>query len=369
MWRFLTIIFQTIISVFIFIYFRSSKNFFSLVYNRDLLKSFLRFFFVLLGIIIRLFLDNKTLNPQDRSYDFHNLASTNANYLKLNFDDKVKFLLYMLIISSLFIFVYGLIFILLLLPFRTIILAILTQISGIDFAGLIENITQVYIPSFNFWLTETFGLTAPQIPNYSPMSIEDINRINEVNQLNSEIIRLNEAVNNFISSKETDSLTASLIHTPDLTSSDGKTYITSFKAEWNTTTIILFTFGGLCLISSALMFSDHGVPLQSSITTLFNYTGGFIYNAGGFIYNTGESIYNSITGFFHGGNTTNVAPLIDPDTPTPSSGFSKYFGQGNDPTSPTPSSTGSTSTVKPNSLLVDTKVQPSSSLLTSRSNS
>jgi hypothetical protein len=55
----------------------------------------------------------------------------------------------MLIISSIFIFFYNLIFLSLLLPFRTIILAVLTQISGIDFAGLIENITQVYIPSFN----------------------------------------------------------------------------------------------------------------------------------------------------------------------------------------------------------------------------
>jgi hypothetical protein len=90
------------------------------------------------------------LNPQDKSYIFHNLVSTNANYLKLALDQKIKFLIYMLIISSLFIFFYYLIFIFLLLPFRTLILATLTQISGIDFAVLLENITQVYIPSFNF---------------------------------------------------------------------------------------------------------------------------------------------------------------------------------------------------------------------------
>jgi hypothetical protein len=362
MWRILTIIFQTIISIFTFLYFRKSNNFVTLVYNREFnkgFKSFIKFswvvgFFSVLGITIRLFLDIKSLNPQDKSYEFHNLVSTNANYLKLALDQKIKFLISMLIISALIIFFYNLIFISLLLPFRTVILAILTQISGIDFAGLIENITQVYIPSFNFWLTETFGLNAPQIPNHSPMSIEDINRINEINQLNSEIVRLNESVNSFISSKETDSLTNSLTHNTKFNSSDAKPYINSIRAELVTTTIILFTVAGVCLISSGLIYFDSGAYVYASIAHTVHSTGNIIYNTfhstGSLIYNTGASIYNSIAGLFHSASVS--GDLIDPNTPSGSSGISKYFGPENNPVSPSSSSSAaSTSTVKPGAKL------------------
>jgi len=139
MWTLLIIFFNTLISFILYFYFRNSTNFFSLVYNKELFKSFLKFnwvlgFFVTIGIIIRLYLDKNTLNPQDKAYDFHNLASSNVKYVKLGLDEKIKFLITMLTISSFVIFLY--IFILLLLPFRTLILVTLTQIFGFDFAGL-----------------------------------------------------------------------------------------------------------------------------------------------------------------------------------------------------------------------------------------
>jgi hypothetical protein len=55
----------------------------------------------------------------------------------------------MLIISAIFLFSYGLFFFSLLLPLRTIIFGALSQIFGFDFVGLIQQVTQVYIPSFN----------------------------------------------------------------------------------------------------------------------------------------------------------------------------------------------------------------------------
>jgi len=93
---------------------------------------------------------------------------------------------------------------------------------------------------------------------------------------------------------------------------------------------------------------------------------GSIYNSvSGFFHSTNSAIYNTVSGFFHSASSTN---LIDPDTPSVSSGLSQYFGQGENPTSPaTSAASSSTSTVKPGGLLVDTKVEPSSSLLTSRS--
>jgi len=382
MWRILTIIFQTIIAIFTFLYFRKTNNSFTLVYSRELFNSFIKFswvagFFTVLAIIIRLFLNNKNLNPQDKSYDFHNLASTNANYLKLTLDQKVKFLIYMLTISSLFILFYGLIFILLLLPFRTLILATLTQISGIDFAGLIESITQVYIPSFNLWLSETFGLNAPQIPNYSQptWSVENINKINEINQINSEINKLNETVNSFINTKESNSLTNSLTHTPNLNTTDAKTYINSIRNEWDSTTIILLTISGVCLISSALIYFDSGAYVYASIAHTVQGTGNIIYNTfhstGSFIYNSGASIYNSVIGLFQSASSSvgSGPDLIDPNTPSGSSGISKYFPTDNNPLSPasSASSVTSSSTVKPSNLMVDTTVEPASSLLTSRS--
>jgi hypothetical protein len=81
---------------------------------------------------------------------------------------------------------------------------------------------------------------------------------------------------------------------------------------------MLFTIGGVCLISSALLYFDPGATLHTSIT-------GFVYNYGVSIYKTGAAIFNSITGFFYTTNPTDVAPLIDPNTPSTSSGISKYF--------------------------------------------
>lgn len=270
--------------------------------------------------------------------------------------------------------VYFLFFILLLLPFRTIILATLTQISGIDFAGLIENISNIYIPSFNLWLTETFGLNAPQIPNYShpTWSVEHINKVNEINQLNSEINKLNETVNSFVNTKDTDSLTNSLTHTPDLTTTDAKFYVDSIKSEWDVTTIILLTISGVCLVSSALIYFDSGAYVYASIAHTLYSTGSFIFDSVASvyngIYNSGAYVYNSIAGLFHGTTGTTDVTIIDPNTPSSSSGISKYFTTDNNPVSPTPSSsTGSTSTVKPGNLMVDTSVDPSFSLLTSRS--
>jgi hypothetical protein len=66
--------------------------------------------------------------------------------------------------------------------------------------------------------------------------------------------------------------------------------------------------------------------------------------------------------------STNVADLIDPDSPSALSGISKYFVQSNNPTSSTYSSSSPFLTVKSSNLLVYTTIEPSSSLLTSRSN-
>jgi hypothetical protein len=177
-----------------------------------------------------------------------------------------------------------------------------------------------------------------------------------------------------ISSKKTDSLTSSLTQTPNLNSTDAKYYVDSIKAEWDATTIILLTISGVCLVSSALIYFDSGAYVYASIAHTVHSTGNVIYNTfhstGSFIYSTGASIYNSVAGFFHSTSASAVTYLIDPNTPSGSSGISKYFEQGDNPVSPsTASSVGSSSTVKPSGLLVDTKVEPSSSLLTSRSNS
>jgi hypothetical protein len=177
-----------------------------------------------------------------------------------------------------------------------------------------------------------------------------------------------------ISTKETDSLTNSLTQIPNLNSADAKSYVDSIRAEWDATTIILLTISGVCLVSSALIYFDSGAYVYASIAHTVHSTGNVIYNTfhstGSFIYSTGASIYNSVAGLFHSASANAGADLIDPNTPSSSSGISKYFGQGDNPVSPsTSSSVGSTSTVKPGGLLVDTKVEPSSSLLTSRSNS
>jgi hypothetical protein len=387
MWWLLTIIFEISISLFIIIYFNRVNSIVSSAYSKDLFKLFIKYswtlgLFTVIGIIIRLIRNKDSLNSQDKSYQFHNLASSSVQYIKLNLDQKINFLIFMLIISAIFLFSYGLFFFSLLLPLRTIIFGALTQIFGFDFVGLLEQITQVYIPSFNLWLFETFGVNAPQIPNYShpTWSVEHINKVNEINQLNSELNKISDTLNSLVSSKNTDSLTNSLTHTPDLTTTDAKYYVNSIRAEWDVTSIILFTFGGVCLISSALIYFDSGAYVYASIAHTVHSTGNVIYNTfhstGSFIYNTGASIYNSFAGLFHSTSASTGVDLIDPNTPSGSSGISRYFGQGDNPVSPSTSSSagssassvGSSSTVKPSGLLVDTKVEPSSSLLTARSN-
>jgi hypothetical protein len=221
-------------------------------------------------------------------------------------------------------------------------------------------------------LSETFGLNAPQIPNYSTFSTEDINRINEINLLNSEISRLNETVSTFnSSSKEIDSLTNSLTHNPKW--APGKV-VTKIPPFWpDQTTIILLTISGVCLVSSALIYFDSGAYVYASIAHTVQGTGNIIYNTfhstGSFIYNTGASIYNSVTSLFHSSSVGSGPDLIDPNTPSGSSGISRYFGPENNPVSPasSASSVASSSTVKPGNLMVDTTVEPVSSLLTSRS--
>jgi hypothetical protein len=126
----------------------------SSAYSKDLFKLFIKYswtlgLFTVIGIIIRLIRNKDSLNSQDKSYQFHNLASSSVQYIKLNLDQKINFLIFMLIISAIFLFSYGLFFFSLLLPLRTIIFGALTQIFGFDFVGLLEQITQVYIPSFN----------------------------------------------------------------------------------------------------------------------------------------------------------------------------------------------------------------------------
>ena len=370
MWWLLTLIFEISISLFIIIYLKRVNSVVSSVYSKEMFNLFIKYswtigLFTVIGTILRLFRSKDNLNSQDTSYQFHNLASSSVQYIKLNLDQKINFLIFMLVVSTVFLFFYGLLFILVLLPFRTLVLVVLTQIFGFDFAGFIEQITSVYIPSFNLWLHETFGLSAPQIPRPS-WSDESINRIHQINQIHSEVNRINQAVSDIISTKDTaESLTNSV--TPNFI--DTHIY-TTVKVEYDWATICLFTFGTICILSGGLIYFDHGPTLYSSVTTVFNYTGGIVYNTGGFIYNTGASIFNSISGFFHTTNVVDSTSLIDPDTPSASSGISRYFGQGDNPASPTPSSSSlaSTSTAKPSGLLVDTKVEPSSSLLTARSN-
>jgi hypothetical protein len=90
----------------------------------------------------------------------------------------------MISLSLIFIVFYGVWFLIILLPLRTLILGAFSQIAGFDFANLLTNITDVYIPYCKLWLNEHFGFNFSTMPiSKGPWSQDEINRISEINTI------------------------------------------------------------------------------------------------------------------------------------------------------------------------------------------
>lgn len=114
---------------------------------------------------------------------FHFLALNTPEYNNIKHSDKISFLKFMLFISSLFILSYIVLSFALLLPLKTIILGILSQLGylsqlyGFDLPALIISITDVYLPNSNLtdWLYSFLsihnGETLPTLPTSLPESL------------------------------------------------------------------------------------------------------------------------------------------------------------------------------------------------------
>jgi hypothetical protein len=84
----------------------------------------------------------------------------------------------MISLSLIYIIFYGVWFLIILLPLRTVILGALSQIAGFYFTNLLTNITETYIPYLKLWLNEHLNFKFSTIPNSKPLwSQKNINRI------------------------------------------------------------------------------------------------------------------------------------------------------------------------------------------------
>jgi hypothetical protein len=335
MWAILFYFFGFIINIFIWIYFKRVNPTLSAIYSKELLSSFIKYswiigVFALIRILFQLIKNNNSsLNAGDPSYQFHNLATKSANYLKLNYSSKINFLVFMLSLSLIFIVFYGIWFLILLLPLRTLLIGTATQILGFDFVGLLQNITDVYIPQIKLWIFENLGIKIGNLPikHTEAWSSDDINRISGIN-------RVYDTLNNPLQQ--------------DLVNNNNEivdNYLNSTNSN-STNDLLIFLF------------------ISASITGIFF---GYYY------WDDILILYNN-WGNVDGGN--NNPPLIGSQTPSSASTtqYDDFFKQVNTGTSSSSSassvsSTGSTSSsassVTVRGLQVNTQINNAPSLLTS----
>lgn len=343
MWTIWIFIFEIIITIFIFIYLNKVNPIISSVYSKAILKSFIKHswtlgIFAVVGILFNLITNRDTsLNAADSSYQYHNLAATSANYLKLNYNFKVNFLIFMISLSLIFIVFYGFWFLIILLPLRTLILGALSQIAGFDFANFLTNITDVYIPYFKLWLNEHLGFNFSTMPiSKGPWSQDEINRISEINTIYTT---LGDNTNN-----------------PLLNANANNEVITDFveKISNNTSS----TKGDTFSYSNILLFTL-AIGLGFTITCSYIYWDDIV----------------TFVNTFRGINPDDIEPLIGSHTPssTHSSKFNDLFVQDNNISSSSSSSVSSHSTGNTSStsspitvrgLQINTQINRESSLLT-----
>jgi len=343
MWTIFIFIFEILISIFIFIYLKKVNPTISSVYSKNILKLFIKHswalgIFTVIGILFNLITNRDTsLNAGDRSYQFHNLAASSANYLKLNYNFKVNFLIFMISLSLVFIIFYGVWFLIILLPLRTIILGVLSQIAGFDFANLLTNITDIYIPNLKLWLNEHLGFNFNTLPiSKGPWSQDEINRISEINTIyttlgdNNSLLNVNNDVNNDVVNDFVEKTTNNNTNTESS----------------------VFSYYNIFLFTAAI-----GLGLTSSLS--------YIY------WDDIISIWNTYRGI----DLDDVEPLIGSQTPssTHSAKYDDLFQQNNNMSSSSSSSVSSHSTGNTTSdstaitvrgLQVNTQINRESSLLT-----